>query len=205
MLFNFPLLNFWYSKIAYFCLNFFYSLVLLLHLFLFFYNTNDNRNEQMDCMTSPPYYNYCTVLIINNNNVPSDSRYSVYDQVALKKVLTRYLFRTSFTMKLCCLLIFIVILFQLSQCAKILGVFPIADKSHYILGSSLMKGLAEKGHDVTVITFFGESNPPKNGSYRNIVLDFELKRCEYILSIKFKIMFIMWQLSTRSSGARRIL
>ncbi|XP_044259861.1 UDP-glycosyltransferase UGT5-like [Tribolium madens] len=54
--------------------------------------------------------------------------------------------------------------------AKILGVFHATARSHYILGSSLMRALAEKGHDVTVISPFGEKNPPKNGSYRDIVL-----------------------------------
>nr|XP_015838844.1 PREDICTED: 2-hydroxyacylsphingosine 1-beta-galactosyltransferase isoform X2 [Tribolium castaneum] len=54
--------------------------------------------------------------------------------------------------------------------AKILGVFPVPGRSHYILGSSLMKALAEKGHDVTVISCFEEQNPPKNGTYRDIVI-----------------------------------
>lgn len=45
---------------------------------------------------------------------------------------------------------------------KILGVFPFAATSHYIVGSSLMKGLAEKGHDVTIIAAFKEKSPIKN-------------------------------------------
>nr|QIK00363.1 UDP-glycosyltransferase [Xylotrechus quadripes] len=57
-----------------------------------------------------------------------------------------------------------------TQCARILGVFPFAATSHYTLGNSLMKGLAAAGHDVTMISPFEENNPPKNGSYRNIVL-----------------------------------
>ncbi|XP_063921359.1 UDP-glycosyltransferase UGT5-like isoform X1 [Zophobas morio] len=66
-------------------------------------------------------------------------------------------------------LVFLVI-FHLSKCAKILGVFPMPTSSHYILGSALMKGLAEHGHDVTVISPFVEKNPPKMGSYRQIEL-----------------------------------
>jgi hypothetical protein len=54
--------------------------------------------------------------------------------------------------------------------ARILGVFPVGAPSHYILGNSLLKGLAEKGHDVTMVSPFAEKNPPKNGSYRDIVL-----------------------------------
>ncbi|CAG9834237.1 unnamed protein product [Diabrotica balteata] len=54
---------------------------------------------------------------------------------------------------------------------KILGVFPFGAPSHYFLGNELMKGLASAGHDVTMITVFEEKNPPKNGSYRQIILD----------------------------------
>jgi hypothetical protein len=56
------------------------------------------------------------------------------------------------------------------QSAKILGVFPMSARSHYILGSSLMRELAERGHDVTVVSPFGEENPPKKGSYRDVIL-----------------------------------
>lgn len=45
---------------------------------------------------------------------------------------------------------------------KILGVFPFAASSHYIVGSALMKGLAEKGHDVTIISAYKEQSPIKN-------------------------------------------
>lgn len=51
---------------------------------------------------------------------------------------------------------------------RILGIFPVPAYSHYSLGSRLMKGLAEKGHDVTFIAPFKEKNSPK--SYREIVL-----------------------------------
>ena len=58
-----------------------------------------------------------------------------------------------------------------ASCAKILGVFTAPGRSHYILGSTLMKALAEKGHDVTVISSFGEKEPPKTkGTYRDIVV-----------------------------------
>lgn len=53
--------------------------------------------------------------------------------------------------------------------SRILGVFPFAPYSHYALGSSLMKALAEKGHDVTIITAHREKNPPKN--YREVYVD----------------------------------
>ncbi|CAH1153880.1 unnamed protein product [Phaedon cochleariae] len=53
---------------------------------------------------------------------------------------------------------------------RILGVFPLGMPSHYFLGNSLLKGLAEAGHDVTIVTVFHEKNPP-NGTYREIFLD----------------------------------
>ncbi|KAL3270165.1 hypothetical protein HHI36_009222 [Cryptolaemus montrouzieri] len=52
--------------------------------------------------------------------------------------------------------------------AKILGIFPVVGQSHYLAGSTLMKILAEKGHDVTIISPFSEKNPPKN--YKEVVL-----------------------------------
>ncbi|RZC32757.1 UDPGT and/or Glyco tran 28 C domain containing protein, partial [Asbolus verrucosus] len=67
------------------------------------------------------------------------------------------------------LLLFVLILNN-AQSAKILGIFPVPAPSHYILGSALMKGLAEKGHDVTFISPYREKNPPKTGSYRDITL-----------------------------------
>ncbi|XP_063921468.1 UDP-glycosyltransferase UGT5-like [Zophobas morio] len=66
-------------------------------------------------------------------------------------------------------LVFLVVLHN-SKCAKILGVFPIPVRSHYSLGNSLMKGLAEHGHDVTIVTPYIDKNPPKKGSYRQIEL-----------------------------------
>ncbi|KAJ8954687.1 hypothetical protein NQ318_011379 [Aromia moschata] len=57
-----------------------------------------------------------------------------------------------------------------ARCARILGVFPFAARSHYILGNALMRGLAEAGHDVTMISPHEEKNPPQNGSYRDVVL-----------------------------------
>ncbi|XP_045479825.1 UDP-glycosyltransferase UGT5-like [Harmonia axyridis] len=55
------------------------------------------------------------------------------------------------------------------ESAKILGVFHMPSPSHYMSCSTLMKILAEKGHDVTVVSAFIEKNPPKN--YKQIHLD----------------------------------
>ncbi|KAL5273666.1 UGT2A1.2 family protein [Megaselia abdita] len=49
---------------------------------------------------------------------------------------------------------------------RILGVFPTAATSHYNIGSSLMKGLAGKGHDVTFISAYKDKSP--NPSYKTV-------------------------------------
>lgn len=45
---------------------------------------------------------------------------------------------------------------------KILGIFHTSSKSHYIAGGALMKALAEKGHDVTVISPHPQEKPLNN-------------------------------------------
>ncbi|KAJ8954680.1 hypothetical protein NQ318_011372 [Aromia moschata] len=66
--------------------------------------------------------------------------------------------------------LYVILLTSACESAKILGVFPIAMPSRYILGNALLRGLAEAGHDVTMVSPFTEKDPPKNGSWRDIVL-----------------------------------
>ncbi|XP_055384246.1 UDP-glycosyltransferase UGT5-like [Condylostylus longicornis] len=61
-----------------------------------------------------------------------------------------------------CVLATIASICMITNGYKILGVFPTMAKSHYIVGSSLMKGLAEKGHEITMISPFPLSKPMKN-------------------------------------------
>lgn len=53
--------------------------------------------------------------------------------------------------------------------SKILGIFPVPSKSHYIIGEALLRGLAEKGHDVTMISPYTLDKPMKN--YTDIVVN----------------------------------
>ncbi|XP_072381210.1 UDP-glycosyltransferase UGT5-like [Diabrotica undecimpunctata] len=53
---------------------------------------------------------------------------------------------------------------------EILVVFPSPVPSHYILGNALARGLANAGHSVTMVSSFEEKDPPKNGSYKDVVL-----------------------------------
>jgi len=50
--------------------------------------------------------------------------------------------------------------------AKILGIFPLPGKSHFIVSSALLKELANRGHQVTVFSPFPEKSPIPN--YTNI-------------------------------------
>lgn len=53
--------------------------------------------------------------------------------------------------------------------ARILGVFPFAAYSHYQIGDAILKGLAAKGHDVTVVSPYFDKAAPEN--FHQIVLD----------------------------------
>ncbi|XP_055628473.1 UDP-glycosyltransferase UGT5-like [Toxorhynchites rutilus septentrionalis] len=68
--------------------------------------------------------------------------------------------------QLVCLAVLATVLSDSVQSAKILGVFPTSSRSHYIVGSALMKALAKKGHQVTVISPFPQKKPLEN--YRDI-------------------------------------
>uniref|UniRef100_A0A6P7G3E2 UDP-glucuronosyltransferase n=1 Tax=Diabrotica virgifera virgifera TaxID=50390 RepID=A0A6P7G3E2_DIAVI len=53
---------------------------------------------------------------------------------------------------------------------EVLVVFPSPVPSHYILGNALARGLANAGHSVTMVSPYEEKDPPKNGSYKDVVL-----------------------------------
>lgn len=51
---------------------------------------------------------------------------------------------------------------QIANGYRILGVFPLHGKSHWIMQEALMKELARRGHQVDVITHFPQKNPIPN-------------------------------------------
>lgn len=63
-----------------------------------------------------------------------------------------------------------------SECARILGIFPMPGMSHNILTSKLMKGLMAAGHDVTIISAYPVKDAPKNGTMVNIVIEELIKK-----------------------------
>lgn len=56
----------------------------------------------------------------------------------------------------------------LADGANILGVFHFNGKSHFIMFEALMKGLAAKGHQVTVVSHFPQEKPLPN--YKDLSL-----------------------------------
>lgn len=66
------------------------------------------------------------------------------------------------------LLYVLLLLFSLSEAYKILGIFPYSGKSHFNIFEPLMKGLADKGHDVTVLSLFPQTKPYSN--YKDLIL-----------------------------------
>ena len=60
------------------------------------------------------------------------------------------------------------IYFNGSHAFKILGVFPSMYKSHTIIGEALMTGLAEAGHEVTVVTAFPHTKKIDNYTHIGI-------------------------------------
>lgn len=61
------------------------------------------------------------------------------------------------------------IFYQNVSSYRILAVLPAPSKSHYYIGQSLMQGLAENGHHVTVISAFKVKNPIEN--YTEVFLE----------------------------------
>lgn len=64
---------------------------------------------------------------------------------------------------------------------KFLAVLPTPSKSRYYIGQNHMKGLAEDGHDVTVISPFKEKTPIKN--YKEVFLEHnwaESRKCNIL-------------------------
>lgn len=45
---------------------------------------------------------------------------------------------------------------------RVLGVFPVHAKSHFVMSESLMRGLAQRGHQVDVYSHFPLKKPPPN-------------------------------------------
>lgn len=78
-----------------------------------------------------------------------------------------------------------VILSENVNAYRILAIFPHVSRSHYIVGESLMKGLAAKGHEVTMISPYKQSKPIKN--YRDIHLEHTVSDAKKGIKLEGKI------------------
>ncbi|XP_068632424.1 UDP-glycosyltransferase UGT5-like isoform X5 [Battus philenor] len=68
--------------------------------------------------------------------------------------------------------IFLIVIAAFSQAghtARILGLFPHNGKSHFMAFKPLLHKLAERGHQVTIVSFFPLQNPPAN--YTDVSLE----------------------------------
>ncbi|XP_076265417.1 uncharacterized protein LOC143199463 [Rhynchophorus ferrugineus] len=105
------------------------------------------------------------IKIVSDNAsgaLATNSRVQLNPQYRKSKMLTRTITKSA---------IVFVWLPIISQCANILGVFPMPGGSHYILAYKLMKGLAEAGHNITFVSPFKAKSLPENGTLHEIVLD----------------------------------
>ncbi|KAJ8954689.1 hypothetical protein NQ318_011381 [Aromia moschata] len=68
------------------------------------------------------------------------------------------------------IILFLLIMVGAVKSYRILVIFPMESGSHYILGSAVARTLVEAGHDVTLVSPFEQKNPPKNGTWRDVVL-----------------------------------
>ncbi|XP_022123901.2 UDP-glycosyltransferase UGT5 isoform X1 [Pieris rapae] len=60
------------------------------------------------------------------------------------------------------ILLFIFLIISNGDGARILGLFPHTGRSHFKFFEPLLKTLAERGHEVTVASYFPHENPPSN-------------------------------------------
>ncbi|XP_060805877.1 UDP-glucosyltransferase 2 [Amyelois transitella] len=66
---------------------------------------------------------------------------------------------------------------------KVLVMFPLAGKSHGILGKGVVRHLLQAGHEVTYITPFPEENPPKNLHQVDVSNPEEFEKNSQILNV----------------------
>ncbi|XP_022175455.1 UDP-glucuronosyltransferase 2B10-like [Myzus persicae] len=72
--------------------------------------------------------------------------------------------------------------------ANILGVFPINGRSHWVVYESLMKALAARGHNVTVITSFPQKTPLAN--YTDIDVSASFPSAVNTLSVEMVLKYL---------------
>lgn len=77
-------------------------------------------------------------------------------------------------MKIVHIILSLIFQISVSHGFKVLGVLPIACKSHFAIGTSILKALHESGHNITVISPFSIGNETEN--YHEIDIQHILKK-----------------------------
>lgn len=91
---------------------------------------------------------------------------SVYDEI-LVQLVWRLI---SSRMKLFEIVLIFFVLCENVFSYRFLAVLPVTSKSHYYIGHNLMKGLADQGHQVTVVSPFKVKTPINN--YEEVYLEY---------------------------------
>uniref|UniRef100_A0A6B2EB55 Putative glucosyl/glucuronosyl transferase n=1 Tax=Phlebotomus kandelakii TaxID=1109342 RepID=A0A6B2EB55_9DIPT len=60
------------------------------------------------------------------------------------------------------LLFYLIYTADVLQCERILAIFPVPTRSHFILGETLVRALENRGHHITFLTPFRLREPPEN-------------------------------------------
>ena len=81
------------------------------------------------------------------------------------------------------LTVILLLIVQNNEALRILGIFPLPGKSHFIMCESLMRGLAAKGHQVDVYSHFPLKKPVPN--YNDYSLAGSLPQLQNNVSYEF--------------------
>ncbi|CAH0551769.1 unnamed protein product [Brassicogethes aeneus] len=79
------------------------------------------------------------------------------------------------------ILLLAIILINQINAYKILCLWSLPFRSHYILGRAYARALVEAGHDVTMVSGFHEKDFPKNGTYREVILTGQIEQMEAMI------------------------
>lgn len=88
------------------------------------------------------------------------------------------------------------------EAARILGLFQLNAKSHFIMFEALLKGLAARGHDVVVLSHFPQKNPTIN--YTDINIESSLPQILNTFTLDFatnqhliNLLYFIWNLNVK--------
>lgn len=93
-------------------------------------------------------------------------------------------------MKWFCKYLLLVTLIPILNAYKILGLFPHPATSHFNVFQPILRGLADAGHEVTVVSHFPDANPSKN--YKDLVLPGETLTNAISLQVSLRLCMCLY-------------